>query len=57
MKVKYEPFNPERSYYHIVMLNKYIRKGYSRKIAFNKAKREWKSALSANTWGGFSKLK
>lgn len=41
LEVKKKRFDPENSYYHMVILNKYMRKGYSRGRAFKKARHEF----------------
>lgn len=41
-------FNPEKSYYHQVILNKYLRKGMRRERAIKEAKKELKESLYSN---------
>lgn len=41
-------FNPERSYYHSIIVKKYIRLGFSKRVAFNKARKEYLESLKFN---------
>lgn len=50
IKQKNKRFDPQYSYYHQVMVNKYIRLGYSKRIAFNKARKEFFESLKTYTW-------
>ena len=45
MSKGYLEFNPKKSYYHQIIIKKYLKRGRSYEQAYKLAKREWQEGL------------